>query len=109
MPLLMQYKSMFGQKPDMSRVLALIYTDILEFHKKAVKSSAPTWAHRSGLSGPWLAVARPSASLVGGRQRGAQQRVLLAREVADLPPHRHVSRARRVQRACTCNHFQSKT
>lgn len=33
----MQYKSVFGEKLDMRRVLALIYTDILEFHKKAVK------------------------------------------------------------------------
>jgi hypothetical protein len=37
MPLLEQYKSLFGLKPHMKRVLALIYTDILEFHKRAVR------------------------------------------------------------------------
>jgi len=36
MPLLEQYKSLFGTKPAMQRVLALIYTDILNFHKNAV-------------------------------------------------------------------------
>jgi hypothetical protein len=38
MPLLEQYKSLFGTKPHMRRVLALIYTDILKFHKKAVRT-----------------------------------------------------------------------
>ncbi|RFU25373.1 hypothetical protein B7463_g10968, partial [Scytalidium lignicola] len=37
MPLLEQYQSLFGTKPHMIRVLALIYTDILKFHKKAVR------------------------------------------------------------------------
>ncbi|KAH8586783.1 C2H2 domain-containing protein [Bisporella sp. PMI_857] len=37
MPLLEQYQSLFGTKPHMNRVLALIYTDILKFHKKAVR------------------------------------------------------------------------
>jgi hypothetical protein len=37
MPLLEQYQSLFGTKPDMIRVLALIYADILKFHKKAVR------------------------------------------------------------------------
>jgi hypothetical protein len=37
MPLLEQYKSLFDQKPYMVNILTFIYTDILEFHKKAVR------------------------------------------------------------------------
>ena len=37
MPLLEQYESLFGRQPHMIRVLALIYADILNFHKKAVR------------------------------------------------------------------------
>jgi len=37
MPLLEQYEALFGANPDMGRVLALIYADILEFHKKAMR------------------------------------------------------------------------
>ncbi|KAG0649191.1 Vegetative incompatibility HET-E-1 [Hyphodiscus hymeniophilus] len=37
MPLLEQYVSLFGTKPHMTRVLALMYADILKFHKKAVR------------------------------------------------------------------------
>ena len=37
MPLLEQYKTLFGTKPHMRRVLAFIYTDIVEFHRRAVR------------------------------------------------------------------------
>jgi len=37
MPLLEQYRTLFGEKPHMRRVLALIYHDILKFHKKAIR------------------------------------------------------------------------
>lgn len=37
MPLLGQYESLFGKNPHMVRVLALMYADILEFHKRAIR------------------------------------------------------------------------
>lgn len=37
MPLLLQYQSIFQDNPHMVRVLALIYEDILEFHRRALK------------------------------------------------------------------------
>jgi len=37
MPLLEQYKSLFGTNSSMTRVLVFIYSDILKFHKKAVR------------------------------------------------------------------------
>ncbi|KAE9374277.1 hypothetical protein N431DRAFT_371745 [Stipitochalara longipes BDJ] len=48
MPLLGQYKDIFGNRPHMRRVLALIYTDILKFHKKAVRmfrGKTDIWRH----------------------------------------------------------------
>lgn len=38
MPMLEQYEFLFKESPEMRRVLALIYTDILTFHKKAIRS-----------------------------------------------------------------------
>ena len=37
MPLLEQYKALFGANPHMGRVLALMYADILRFHKGAMR------------------------------------------------------------------------
>ena len=37
LPLLSQYQALFQRNPSMRKVLALIYNDILEFHKKALK------------------------------------------------------------------------
>ncbi|PMD12225.1 hypothetical protein NA56DRAFT_756767 [Hyaloscypha hepaticicola] len=37
LPLLSQYQALFQRNPSMRKVLALIYSDILEFHKKALK------------------------------------------------------------------------
>ena len=37
LPLLSQYQNLFERNPHMRRVLELIYMDILEFHKKALK------------------------------------------------------------------------
>jgi len=37
MPLLEKYKEVFGDNEHMMRVLALLYTDILEFHKRAIR------------------------------------------------------------------------
>lgn len=37
LPLLAQYQALFERNPNMQKVLALIYSDILEFHKKALK------------------------------------------------------------------------
>jgi len=37
LPLLTQYEALFGSSSEMCRVLALIYADILSFHKRAVR------------------------------------------------------------------------
>ncbi|KAH8687413.1 hypothetical protein BGZ60DRAFT_363661, partial [Tricladium varicosporioides] len=37
LPLLSQYQALLQRNPSMSKVLALIYNDILEFHKKALR------------------------------------------------------------------------
>ena len=37
MPLLEQYETLFGTNHHMQRVLTLIYADILEFHKRAIR------------------------------------------------------------------------
>ena len=37
MPLLEQYEALFGDCPEMGRVLALMYADILKFHKRAIR------------------------------------------------------------------------
>jgi len=37
LPLLSQYQALVQRNPIMRKVLALIYSDILEFHKKALK------------------------------------------------------------------------
>lgn len=37
LPLLSQYQAFFQRNPNMCKVLTLIYNDILEFHKKALK------------------------------------------------------------------------
>ena len=37
LPLLSQYQALFQRNPSMRKVLVLIYNDILEFHKKALK------------------------------------------------------------------------
>jgi hypothetical protein len=37
LPLLSQYQAFFQRNPNMRKVLALIYNDVLEFHKKALK------------------------------------------------------------------------
>jgi hypothetical protein len=37
LPLLSQYQGLFQRNLNMRRVLALIYSDILEFHTKALK------------------------------------------------------------------------
>jgi hypothetical protein len=36
-PLLSQYQTLFARNPHMRKVLEMIYADILEFHKKALK------------------------------------------------------------------------
>lgn len=36
-PLLQQLQSLFEQSPHMRKVLELIYSDILEFHKRAIR------------------------------------------------------------------------
>lgn len=52
MPLLEQYEDLFGENPHMKRVLALMYADILEFHKRAIrfftgKGNCPPQCHVS--------------------------------------------------------------
>jgi hypothetical protein len=37
MPLLEQYHALFGANKHMDRVLALMYADILGFHKRAIR------------------------------------------------------------------------
>ena len=37
MPLLEQFEYLFGDNPHMQRVLALMYSDILMFHKNALR------------------------------------------------------------------------
>ena len=37
MPLLLQYQFIFQDNPHMVRVLTLMYEDILEFHRRALK------------------------------------------------------------------------
>ena len=32
-----QYRALFGRSSDMQKVLGLVYTDILEFHRRALK------------------------------------------------------------------------
>ncbi|KAF7504582.1 hypothetical protein GJ744_002077 [Endocarpon pusillum] len=43
-PLLQQFQAVFNQNPHMRRVLEMIYSDILEFHKRAIRFfSGPVW------------------------------------------------------------------
>lgn len=37
-PLLQQYQALFDHSPHMQRVLEMIYTDILEFHRRAIRA-----------------------------------------------------------------------
>jgi hypothetical protein len=37
LPLLSQYQTLFVRNPHMRKVLGMMYSDILEFHKKALK------------------------------------------------------------------------
>ncbi|KAI9663834.1 MAG: hypothetical protein M1821_007324 [Bathelium mastoideum] len=51
-PVLSQYSQLFSNHPEMQEILQLIYADILEFHKKAIKFfSRPVW--RQLLSSTW--------------------------------------------------------
>lgn len=36
-PMLKQYKDLFGKHPEFEKILRLLYKDILEFHKKALR------------------------------------------------------------------------